>query len=68
MTDASNNASDKTEKNVIFKNGDLAMLKSGGPEMTVANDKDGVETTCVWFHENTLYRVTFEDWTLRKIS
>jgi uncharacterized protein YodC (DUF2158 family) len=41
------------EQGMTIKAGDVVMLKSGGPRMTVeAIDKDGV--LCVWFDQNDM--------------
>jgi uncharacterized protein YodC (DUF2158 family) len=52
-----------------FKVGDIVMLKSGGPEMTVANAEPGKELWCVWFptplHDKPA-SVSFKPATVRK--
>lgn len=54
-----------------FQKGDVVVLKSGGPKMTVANDAfshRGEEITCIWFNEvaeMSLSRAVFEEATLQ---
>jgi uncharacterized protein YodC (DUF2158 family) len=47
-----------------FKPGDIAVLKSGGPQMTV-QDAKGDEVTCVWFCGGKLETGAFRDVCLR---
>jgi len=44
-----------------FKPGDVVMLRSGGPQMTVKcyEPKDGFEVTCTWFDNKTLEEKSF---------
>jgi uncharacterized protein YodC (DUF2158 family) len=43
----------------IFKVGDLVVLKSGGPTMTVESIGQG-RVECVWFIDNELKRSSFD--------
>lgn len=48
-----------------FKKGDVVVLKSGGPRMTVANvgasALDGEQTIwCIWFEKTKKYEDTFD--------
>ncbi|WP_144938391.1 DUF2158 domain-containing protein [Pseudomonas alabamensis] len=58
-----------------FKKGDLVMLRSGGPKMTVADiddfsekepvgPKDGVK--CQWFEGNEVYERVFDSAVLKE--
>lgn len=35
-----------------FKEGDVVVLKSGGPDMTYVGDEELGEAMCVWFEKN----------------
>ena len=35
-----------------FKSGDVVVLKSGGPKMTVAQYETEKEISCIWFNGN----------------
>ena len=35
-----------------FKKGDVVMLKSGGPHMTVSRYTDNGRVVCIWFDES----------------
>jgi len=51
-----------------FKAGDVVVLKSGGPKMTVRSyePQDGEEATCEWFDKNhSLCAKSFHQDTLR---
>lgn len=47
--------------NQKFKPGDVVLLRSGGPEMTVKcyEPKDGTEVTCTWFGTKGLEEKSF---------
>lgn len=50
-----------------FEIGDVVQLKSGGPEMTIAQiDSNGMEITCRWFLDGHPRREFFHPKTLRK--
>jgi uncharacterized protein YodC (DUF2158 family) len=52
-----------------FKPGDVVVLKSGGPKMTVeGSGSSGREVTCVWFAEEDVQRGVFAPETLRKLE
>lgn len=52
-----------------FKIGDIVILKSGGPSMTITNDKTGVDLSkgkvwngnydCKWFDDKTMQKGRF---------
>lgn len=45
---------------MTFKTGDLAMLKSGGPLMTVrCTDREGQEVRCDWFDNTDDYKTAW---------
>lgn len=46
--------------------GDVVMLKSGGPKMTVELNADG-KVHCVWFEKAVLFRNTFTEAALKSI-
>ena len=50
-----------------FKSGDVVMLKTGSPEMTVHGYRDNNETqlTCVWFDQNGRQSASFKEDTLQ---
>lgn len=50
-----------------FAPGDVVMLKSGGPTMTVAN-VSGQTATCVWIEKNKTFREDFELMILEKYA
>ena len=57
-----------------LKKGDVVILKSGGPKMTVQNfvaQKPGLTTDvkwvhCIWFEGNTVHEYNFERSVLKK--
>ncbi len=51
---------------MTFQPGDVVLLKSGGPRMTVHAVSD-VQVSCVWFHEGipTAQTQTFNPWVLQ---
>ena len=52
-----------------FKKGDIVLLKSGGPKMTIREIEDDGEILCVWFDEkNILQSNTFEEYELKAPS
>lgn len=56
-----------------FKKGDVVMLKSGGPAMTVSNTGEssfggGFKVWCVWFEKTKKFEDTFEPEILKKIQ
>ena len=52
-----------------FKIGNVVILKSGGPSMTITNDKTGIDLAqgkvwtgsydCKWFEEKTMHKGRF---------
>lgn len=48
-----------------FQVGDVVLLKSGDPRMTVES-MNGESADCVWFEDNSLQRNTFNIATLKK--
>jgi uncharacterized protein YodC (DUF2158 family) len=61
---------------VKLKKGDVVVLKSGGPKMTVQNfgeQKPGILTNvnwvhCIWFEGNTVYEYNFDQIVLKLAS
>jgi uncharacterized protein YodC (DUF2158 family) len=49
---------------MIFQEGDVVQLKSGGPKMTVEGYEDGL-VVCVWFEEKTRKSSSFKEGTLQ---
>jgi uncharacterized protein YodC (DUF2158 family) len=54
-----------------FQKGDVVVLKSGGPKMTVSNTGDsafggGYKVWCVWFEKTKKFEDTFEPEVLKK--
>ena len=47
-----------------FQPGDVVLLKSGGPKMTVVEVSEGI--VCKWFMKDVLKSETFEDVALTK--
>jgi uncharacterized protein YodC (DUF2158 family) len=51
----------------MFKVGDVVLLKSGGPKMTVSEiDEDSV--FCRWFHNNRVQSACFAPEQLKKVE
>lgn len=50
-----------------FQTGDIVVLKSGGPEMTVDFIVD-TDVTCNWFSDNKLHNETFNEASLKKYT
>ncbi len=50
-----------------FKVGDVVQLKSGSPEMTIANIK-GDDIGCTWFQENIFKSYIFDKKMLIKVE
>jgi len=48
-----------------FKPGDIVVLKSGGPKMTVDSISDN-NISCIWFADNKAESRTFKEITLRE--
>lgn len=48
-----------------FKPGDIVILKSGGPDMTVDSAND-IEIACIWFDGKRQIKKTFRPETLKK--
>jgi uncharacterized protein YodC (DUF2158 family) len=51
-----------------IKIGDVVMLKSGGPKMTVEYMPDDTIVKCVWFIGTTLHRGEFKIVLLNRVS
>jgi uncharacterized protein YodC (DUF2158 family) len=58
-----------------LKKGDVVMLKSGGPKMTVRNsgeNRPGLMplkwVQCIWFEGNTVYEYNFDQRVLKLVS
>lgn len=52
-----------------FEKGDVVLLKSGGPAMTVSRINDGSDDPtyeCTWFDNDTLRREEFDEDLLKK--
>lgn len=45
---------------VQFKVGEIVILKSGSPEMTIESIDTDNKFVCVWIDNNQAYRFTFE--------
>lgn len=43
-----------------FKKGEIVILKSGGPEMTIESIDEDNKFVCVWIDKNQAYRFAFE--------
>ena len=61
------------EDKLEFKVGDIVVLKSGGPDMTIEEyptlgtiGEDYTKAKCVWFNKNELYHSIFPISTLEK--
>lgn len=51
-----------------FKKGDIVVLKSGGPRMTVHQVHEEGDVTCVWFKVNERDQHGFDPETLKLLS
>ena len=51
-----------------FNEGDVVMLKSGGPSMTVDGYSDNGKVICVWFESNKREESLFNENTLEKFE
>lgn len=49
---------------MAFREGDVVILRSGGPRMTVEGYEDGL-VICVWFEEKTRKSSAFKEATLQ---
>jgi uncharacterized protein YodC (DUF2158 family) len=51
-----------------YKIGDLVVLKSGGPVLTVEKDKiqDSPHIYCIWFRDGSVFKQNFHPDTLEK--
>lgn len=50
---------------MVFQDGDVVQLKSGGPQMTVEGYEDGL-VVCVWFEEKNRKSSAFKEATIQK--
>lgn len=51
-----------------LKIGEVVMLRSGGPKMTVEFTPDDYNVKCVWFQGTTLHRGEFKVELLQRVS
>ncbi len=56
----------------IFPKGEVVVLKSGGPQMTVSriieSDSASVAYECTWFEKNTLRNAQFDEEIIEKYT
>ncbi len=50
-----------------FRKGDVVVLNSGGPKMTVHEDETGTTIRCIWFQGNDQKGGSFDPDTLKLI-
>ena len=50
-----------------LKNGDIVVLLSGGPHMTIANSNGSI-CNCLWFADDKLEKAAFNNHVLEKVK
>jgi uncharacterized protein YodC (DUF2158 family) len=51
-----------------FKDGEIVRLRSGGPQMTVQNNRKDRVVCCYWFRDGELLNDAFQPEALERVS